>query len=246
MIPIKIFISSVQKEFAEERAMLSSYIRQDALLGKFFDAFIFEDSPAQSATAQQVYLKQVELCDIYLGIFGDEYGNVDDRGISPTEREYDKAAELNKTRLIFIKKRTEQPRDKRETVLIAKAEKNVVRKSFADANGLQTAVYAALIRYLEHKEIIRVFPFDASKDTNAVMADLDEEKMRDFIYAARRKRNFPLALETPPEKLLIHLDLLDVDRRLKNAAILLFGRKPQKFFITSEHWCPVNSFLRFF
>ena len=237
MIPIKIFISSVQKEFAEERAMLSSYIRQDALLGKFFDAFIFEDSPAQSATAQQVYLKQVELCDIYLGIFGDEYGNVDDRGISPTEREYDKAAELNKTRLIFIKKRTEQPRDKRETVLIAKAEKNVVRKSFADANGLRTAVYAALIRYLEHKEIIRVFPFDASKDTNAVMADLDEEKMRDFIYAARRKRNFPLALETPPEKLLIHLDLLDVDRRLKNAAILLFGRKPQKFFITSEVKC---------
>lgn len=123
MIPIKIFISSVQKEFAEERAMLSSYIRQDALLGKFFDAFIFEDSPAQSATAQQVYLKQVELCDIYLGIFGDEYGNVDDRGVSPTEREYDKAAELNKTRLIFIKKRTEQPRDKREAVLIAKAEK---------------------------------------------------------------------------------------------------------------------------
>ena len=69
------------------------------------------------------------------------------------------------------------------------------------------------------------------------MADLDEDKMRDFIYAARRKRNFPLALETPPEKLLIHLDLLDVDRRLKNAAILLFGRKPQKFFITSEVKC---------
>lgn len=45
MIPIKIFISSVQREFAEERAMLSSYIRNDALLGKFFDVFIFEETP---------------------------------------------------------------------------------------------------------------------------------------------------------------------------------------------------------
>lgn len=34
---IRIFISSVQSEFAEERAMLCHYIRTDALLGKFFN-----------------------------------------------------------------------------------------------------------------------------------------------------------------------------------------------------------------
>ena len=237
MIPINIFISSVQREFAEERAMLSAYIRQDALLGKFFAAFIFEESPAQSASAQHVFLEQVERCDIYLGIFGDEYGNVDAEGISPTEREYDKAAELSKTRLIFIKKGTARSRDKREAALIAKAEKEVVRKSFTSVNDLRTAVYAALIRYLEDKEIIRVFPFDASKDTDATLADLDEDKIRDFIYVARRKRNFPLAVETTPKKLLTHLNLTDDDGKLKNAAILLFGRKPQKYFITSEVKC---------
>ena len=235
MTPIRIFISSVQKEFAEERAMLSSYIRGDALLGKFFEAFIFEESPAQSTSAQSVYLEQVERADIYLGIFGREYGNVDSCGISPTEREYDKAAELNKARLVFIRKTSK--RDLRETALIAKAEKEVVRKSFTDINELRTAVYAALIRYLEHKEIIRIFPFDASKDTDATLADLDEEKIRDFIYAARHKRNFPLAVGTSPEKLLTHLDLIDDDGRVKNAAILLFGKKPQKYFITSEVKC---------
>ena len=40
---IRIFISSVQSEFAEERAMLGQYIRTDALLGKFFEIFLFED-----------------------------------------------------------------------------------------------------------------------------------------------------------------------------------------------------------
>ena len=151
MTPIKIFVSSVQREFAEERAMLSAYIRNDVLLGKFFDVFIFEESPAQAASAQEVYLEQVRRCDIYLGIFGNEYGNVDSEGISPTEREYDQAAELSKPRLIFIKKDSDNCRDKREKALIAKAENEVVRKSFTDINGLGTAVYASLIRYLEHK-----------------------------------------------------------------------------------------------
>ena len=82
MIPIKIFISSVQREFAEERAMLRSYIRGEYLLGKFFEVFTFEESPALPSSAQDVYLEQVERCDVYLGIFGREYGNVDEYGIS--------------------------------------------------------------------------------------------------------------------------------------------------------------------
>ena len=43
---LKIFISSVQKEFAEERRLLADYIRKDALLGVFFDVFLFEEVEA--------------------------------------------------------------------------------------------------------------------------------------------------------------------------------------------------------
>ena len=32
----RIFISSVQKEFAKERKWLADYIRKDAILGRFF------------------------------------------------------------------------------------------------------------------------------------------------------------------------------------------------------------------
>jgi predicted HTH transcriptional regulator len=169
----------------------------------------------------------VRKCDIYLGIFGNEYGNIDAEGISPTEREYDFASQLCKTRLIFIKNNLTTNRDEREKALITKAENEVVRKSFQDINSLRTAVYASLIHYLEYKEIIRIFPFDASKDTNTTLNDLNEDKIRDFIYVARRKRNFPLQVDTLPEKLLTHLDLIDDAGRIKNAAILLFGKKPQ-------------------
>ena len=40
MKKLKLFISSVQSEFAEERRMLKHYINTDALLGTFFDVFI--------------------------------------------------------------------------------------------------------------------------------------------------------------------------------------------------------------
>ena len=77
---IRIFISSVQSEFTEERAMLCHYIRTDALLGKFFEPFIFEEVPANELPASHVYLKEVELCDIYLGLYGNLYGYEDGTG----------------------------------------------------------------------------------------------------------------------------------------------------------------------
>ena len=43
---LRIFVSSVQTEFAEERRRLAEYIRSDALLADFFDVFLFEEQPA--------------------------------------------------------------------------------------------------------------------------------------------------------------------------------------------------------
>ena len=74
---LKIFISSVQKEFAEARRLLADYIRRDPLLGSFFRVFLFEESPAIDVSAANLYLPEVESSDIYLGIIGGEYGNVD-------------------------------------------------------------------------------------------------------------------------------------------------------------------------
>ena len=52
------FISSVQKEFANERRILSDYLRKDALLGNFFDVFVFEYLPATDNTLEKVYIEE--------------------------------------------------------------------------------------------------------------------------------------------------------------------------------------------
>ena len=125
----------------------------------------------------------------------------------------------------------------RKVALIQKVERDIVRKTFVDIDGLRTSVYAALVRYLEEKEYIRWQPFDAAYDTKATLDDLDTAKMTEFIKQARSKRNFPLPVDASPEHLLTHLSLIDDQGRISNSAILLFGKKPQKFFITSEVKC---------
>ena len=183
----RIFISSVQREFAKERKALASYIRKDAILGKFFEVFLFEEVPAQERKADGVYLAEVDACDIYLGIFGHTYGNADSSGVSATEREYQRAAKRRKPRICFVDKSAGET-DPRQAAFISRVNEDVVRKGFVGYDDLRTAVYAALAKYLEDKGLISVLPFDASKTAGVTMKDLRVAKMRDFIRIAREKR----------------------------------------------------------
>ena len=80
---MRIFISSVQKEFAGERKALGEYLSNDPLLRRFFESFLFErDVPASDRRPDEVYLDEVWDCDLYIGLFGDEYGRENKGGLS--------------------------------------------------------------------------------------------------------------------------------------------------------------------
>ena len=232
----RIFISSVQREFAKERKALADYIRKDAILGRFFDVFLFEEVPAQERTSDDVYLGEVDSCDIYLGVLGRTYGNTDSAGVSATEREYNRAFKRHKPRICFVLK-SDKPAEPQQSAFIARVNKDVVRKSFNDYDELRTGVYAALGKYLSDKGLISVLPFDASCSAGVTMKDLAVAKMRDFIRTAREKRQFPLPVNSSPEKLLTALELIDDEGRILNPAALLFAKRPQRFFVTSEVKC---------
>ena len=85
----RIFISSVQSEFAKERRELKEYLLSDPLLRDYVESvFIFEDQPATQHCPPKVYLPRVGDSDVYIGILGRQYGNnVARGGVSPTESE---------------------------------------------------------------------------------------------------------------------------------------------------------------
>ena len=236
MTPLRIFISSVQKEFTREREALRDYLQGDPLMRRFFEVFLFEDAPASNRRPDDLYLEEVERCDIYVGLFGNDYGIEDEDGLSPTEREFVRATARAAHRLIFVKETDNSARHPKMRALIGQAQVGLIRKRFNTPEELVTGLYAALVEYLEIKELIRWGPFDAAPCTGAALDDLEFGRMTQFIRMARRARQFPLTEDAPPEELLEHLNLMK-DGRLTNAAVLLFGKASQRFLISSEVKC---------
>ena len=120
--------------------------------------------------------------------------------------------------------------------LIRKAGNQLIRRRFITIAELIAAVYASLVQYLEDQELIRVGPFDSTFCRNASLDDLSEEKIGWFLRNARRARGFPLLEDAGSADVLTHLNLLDKGRPT-HAAILLFGKQPQRFLISSEIKC---------
>ena len=236
MTPTRIFISGVQREFARERAQLRDYLRCDPLMRRFFEVSLFEDAQAPDRRAGEALMDEVERSEIYVGLFGKHYGSEDSQGVSPTEREFDRASELEEHRLIFVGSADGGGRHPKMQALIARAEAGLERRRFATRAELVAGLYAALLQYLEAKGLLRFGPFDAAQCSGATLDDLDVEGMYRFTRIARRARQFPLPEETEPPDLLRHLNLLNRGR-LTNAAILLFGRAPQRFLVASEIKC---------
>ena len=231
-----IFISSVQREFAQERSALRDYLREDSLMQRLFDVFLFEDVPASDCRPDALYLDKVGQSDIYVGLFGNDYGSEDVDGISPTEREFDQATDSGVQRLIFVKGTKDDDRHPKMRALIQKAQSGLIRKRFNTTEELKTALYDALVEYLDNKDLLRSEDFDASPCLNASLNDLDIEQIRWFIRTAHEKREFPLTEGVSIEELLVHLKLLN-DGQLTNAAVLIFGKAPQQFLISSGVKC---------
>lgn len=233
MTPIRIFISSVQKEFAEERAALRDYLRGDALMRRFFEVFLFEDVPAADRRADDVYLDEVARCDLYVGLFGNEYGFEDAEGIAPTEREFDAATAEGKYRLIYVKGADDAGRHPKMQALVSRVSPQLIRRRFSTLDGLKEALYASLVEHLEQRGYLQTLPFDEQPCPGATMNDIDPEAVGRFVRAARHHRKFQLAENTPVRDVLVHLNLLSAGMP-RRAAILLFGKEPRQFVAHSE------------
>jgi ATP-dependent DNA helicase RecG len=231
-----IFISSVQKEMTEERQAIKEYVAGNPLLRRYFTTFLFEDLPAMDRRTDEVYLDKVDSCGMYVGLFGNEYGYEDSEGISPTEREFDRATRQGKPRIILVKGADDKARHPKMRALIHKASDQLIRRRFCSIPELTTNIYASLVEHLERNGVLRTVPFDAASCPGAGMGDISEERIRWFLSTARSTRGYATPEKTSVHDALAHLNLL-ADDGPSHAAVLLFGKDPQRFLVTSEVKC---------
>lgn len=235
MAKFKVFISSVQAEFATERQLIYDFIRTDELMCQYFEPFIFEQISAQDTNPQQLYLEQAAQSQIYLLLLGQQYGNAAEGELSPTEKEYLVAAEGNAYRIAFIKDLTEQ-RELREEQFFRKVQAELSYRIFANPSVLKSLVKQSLYAYLKYKGIIQSLNYDEQVREDVSMADIDAAKVKQFVHQARMKRGFPLSEDEKPETVLAHLRLLRKGLP-NNAALLMFANDPQYFFPTAVVKC---------
>ncbi|MBU0571672.1 MAG: DUF4062 domain-containing protein [Candidatus Omnitrophica bacterium] len=237
----KIFVSGAQKELKKERRAVKEFIRKDALLSEYFDVFLFEDSPAKSKSAEIAYIEEVRKSDIYIGILGQQYGGSGKEKMSPTEAEFREAKAKHKEILIYIKGQNtaDKLRDggMQEFITEIKNPKaGYSYRRFDTATELTNLVYESLISFLKEKGEIGKAGFDQRICDGAKLSDIDDTKVKWFLKTARSKRNFPLGLDASVTDVFTHLKLIK-DGKLTNAAILLFGKNPRKFFDQAKIKC---------
>ncbi len=234
---LKIFISSVQKELALERRAVKDFITHDPLLSRFIsDVFLFEDIPAKDRKPDDIYLGEVEQCDIYLAIFGNQYGWKNKDGKSPTELEFEHATKTHRERLVFVKGSDDKAREPDMAKLVNRAGRQVTRRRFSDTPGLVREVYASLVESLENRGGIRSTPFDDSLCNGATLRDVENAAVKAFVETAEAAGRLKLKGSRATKAVLQNFNLLRDDRPT-NAAILLFGKNPRRFFNNAQVHC---------
>jgi predicted HTH transcriptional regulator len=231
------FISSVQKELVVERRAVKDFIRHDPLLNRFIgDMFLFEDIPACDRQPDDIYLAEVEERDIYLAILGNQYGWKNAEGKSPTELEFDHATRTHRERLVFVKGDDDKVRDPDMAKLVSKAGCQVTRRRFTDIPGLVREVYASLVESLENRGALMTRPFDDSVCHGATLRDIENEQVTSFVETAEAKGRLALKGSRAPKVVLQNFNLIRDDKPT-NAAMLLFGKNPRRFFNNAQVHC---------
>jgi len=234
---LKIFISSVQKELATQRRAVKDFITHDPLLSRFIaDVFIFEDIPAGDRKVDDIYLGEVAQCDIYLAFFGNQYGRKNDDGKSPTELDFDHPTKAHRERLVFVKGSDDKAREPEMAKLVRRAGRQVTRRRFSDTSGLIREVYASLVECLENRGMLISTPFDGSVCDRATLRDIDNAEVKNFVETAEAAGRLKLKGSRTPKAVLKNFNLLR-DGRPTNAAMLLFGKSPLRFFNNAQVHC---------
>lgn len=98
----------------------------------------------------------------------------------------------------------------------------------------------------KHKDKLQ---FDRQICRRAKLGDIDNDKVKLFLKKARLERNLDINPKIQIKEILHKLDLLEQNKPT-NAAILLFGRNPQRFILQAELRCvrfkgnkPVKPFI---
>ena len=249
---LRVFVSSVQDELINERTAILELINTDSFLSRNVEGILFEHQPACTLPAEDAYLKDLETCDVYLGILGFQYGRPGDDGLSPTHREYIKAKEIGLPVLFFIRGQSGQDnrRDQEVKKLLLQIKDNRkghTYRRFDQYQDLKKKVRDALLPILKKRGIYPSDPeqmefkgtleaasdFDTRLISNVEYEDFDKDLIQRYVLSVLRADR-PVE-EKEIIKILLQRGMIWLDDkngtcRPTAAGLLMFGQNPDAVF----------------
>lgn len=170
MKPLRIFISSVQKELELERAAVAGLISTDPFLLHHCVPVLFEKEPLPPRPGRQPYLEALRGCAVYVLMIANEYGPPDGE-ISATHHEYRQAQKVKLPSLVFLKGSKDDTRSPEVRALIAEAKKDgFTYRRFDDRKDLEPEMQRALLRLLAEEFGLKATSAEASEGQHLIEA----------------------------------------------------------------------------
>jgi predicted HTH transcriptional regulator len=170
MKPIRLFISSVQKELELERAAVVGLIATDPFLLQHSVPVLFEKEPPPPRPDSKPYLAALKGCQAYVLMIANEYGGTDGE-ISATHHEYRLAQELKLPTVVFLKGTTDGARMPEAKDLIAEIKRDgFTYKRFHDREDLRPQMLEALRRMLAEAFALQATPNEVADGEQQVEA----------------------------------------------------------------------------
>lgn len=170
MKPLRIFISSVQKELELERAAVAGLISTDPFLLQHCMPVLFEKEPPPPRPASKPYLAALKSCQAYVLMIANEYGGADGE-ISATHHEYRLAQELKLPTVVFLKGATDSGRSTEAKALIAEIKLDgFTYKRFHDREDLRPLMLEALRRMFAEAFALQATPDEVAEGEQQIEA----------------------------------------------------------------------------
>lgn len=181
---LRVFISSVQKELADERMAVQILLSTDVFLQRHSVPRLFEYTPASLTPKKKGYLDLLGTCNVCLLILGQEYGaKNEDTGLSATHEEYRLAKERGLPILPCVKGDRLFAREPEADDLSEEIKRDGYTYSrFTTLEDLQKVVRERLVEHIETAYDASPTP-DDNRDAvqNIAVADLFERQRLDVI-----------------------------------------------------------------
>lgn len=224
---ISLFVSGHYIESVKEREVLFNLVNENDTFHQNIQISQIENKSVADKSFLETNLSLIDRCDILVFILGNKMGYKLENGVSFLELEYNRAKEIGKPIIVFLKGFKDTFKENAALSFANMLRTESIVTQYESINDFKNEVSRSIINILANRGLIKKEiqrQFDINTALEAKYSDISMDKVDLFI-----SKNVRGLSKMDSNKALEHLNLIN-SNGISNEALLLFGFDTYKFF----------------